>query len=513
MSTRTLAAERDSYRNIVSSSSLIGGAQVVRLLAGAGAAKVAALALGPAGVGTLAYYQSIVDLAVTISGFGVASGAVRAIADADARADARKVHRTALALKRALAVSGALGGLVVAASSHRITSVLSGQSGGPPSGTALLGVAVAFTVMTAGMAATMQGLRRIRQLAWHQVVSAVTTLLVGSACYVSVGANGIVPAIAISSLIAFATANRLLQERGVTSTERVSWSATANDAATLLAQGSVFLWNAVLAAAAAVLTRVWIIDTLGGVDNGLYQAAWALSGAFASFVLQAMAADFYPRAAALADSPADLNRLANEQTEAGVLLALPGLVATIVLAPFVIALFYAESFRAASDLLPWLIVGVFGRAVSWPLAYILLARRAYVLYGVSETVTTLTGVGLTWVCMVLMGIEGVAVAFAAQYALYLAGSRILAGHVATFSWSRRAVAAMLGASAALLLALTLRRIEGAAGTLLGVTLTASVSAACAHQLARRLGSDHWLRNVASLTQARLGSVWAILIRR
>lgn len=65
---------------------------------------------------------------------------------------------------------------------------------------------------------------------------------------------------------------------------------------------------------------------------GIYQAAWALSGLFAGFVLGAMGTDFYPRLTALIRDREAAVRAVNEQTEIGILLAVPWLLATLAFA-------------------------------------------------------------------------------------------------------------------------------------------------------------------------------------
>ena len=68
------------------------------------------------------------------------------------------------------------------------------------------------------------------------------------------------------------------------------------------------------------------------------------SGSF----FRAWRADFYPRLTASAHDNTVCNRLVNEQARVGLLLAGPGVIATLTFAPLVIALFYNTRFG-----LPW----------------------------------------------------------------------------------------------------------------------------------------------------------------
>lgn len=94
------------------------------------------------------------------------------------------------------------------------------------------------------------------------------------------------------------------------------------------------------------------------VANGLYRAAGAISGVFAGFILLATGMYFYPRLTAAAQDNALVNRLVNEQTEAGILLALPGLLATIVFISWIISLLRSRAFHEAAELLPSFVLSV-----------------------------------------------------------------------------------------------------------------------------------------------------------
>ena len=83
-----------------------------------------------------------------------------------------------------------------------------------------------------------------------------------------------------------------------------------------------------------------------------------LGGLYVGFILQAMGTDFYPRLTAVSKDNAECNRLVNEQAQISLLLAGPGVIATLTLAPLVIALFYSPAFQTAVTLLRWICLGM-----------------------------------------------------------------------------------------------------------------------------------------------------------
>ena len=102
---------------------------------------------------------------------------------------------------------------------------------------------------------------------------------------------------------------------------------------------------------------------------------------YVGFVLQAMGTDFYPRLTVVAHDNRRCNQLVNEQAEISILLALPGVLATLALAPWVIQLFYSNRFDKAAEILCWQVRGTFLQVNSWPMGFIILAKgRAAALF-------------------------------------------------------------------------------------------------------------------------------------
>ena len=119
--------------------------------------------------------------------------------------------------------------------------------------------------------------------------------------------------------------------------------------------------SGILMMGASYGVRIIVLRDSGLSGAGLYQAGWALGGLYVGFVLQAMGADFYPRLVQHISDHREMNRLVNEQAHVSVLLAGPGVVATLALSPDLIALFFSENFVPAVECCG-------GYASAWPCA-------------------------------------------------------------------------------------------------------------------------------------------------
>src|SRR5690606_18879305 len=170
--------------------------------------------------------------------------------------------------------------------------------------------------------------------------------------------------------------------------------------------------------AAAYAARMLVLRQVGLEAAGLHHAAWTLGGLYIGFILQAMGADFYPRLVAAVKDAAEANRLVNEQAQVSLLLAGPGVIATLTFAPLVLALFYSAEFAGAVDVLRWICLGIALRVISWPMGFIIIAKSRQIVFFVSELAWTLVNVGLTWICLQAWGLAGAGIAFFASYVFH-----------------------------------------------------------------------------------------------
>jgi PST family polysaccharide transporter len=131
---------------------------------------------------------------------------------------------------------------------------------------------------------------------------------------------------------------------------------------------------------------------------------------YVSFILGAMATDFYPRLTAIATDNVASNRLVNEQTEIGLLIGSPGVLATLTFAPLVIFLFYSSKFGPAVEILRWNCLGMLLRVASWPLSYVLLAKGEMQLFLWIEILKDCVQLALIWICLLVFGLIGTGVA-------------------------------------------------------------------------------------------------------
>lgn len=402
-----------SYSSILKSSSIVGGAEVINYGVGLLRTKAVALLLGPSGIGLLGLYNNLQQALVTFAGAGVSFSGVREIAKDAEGVNSEATARVAHAVRRISLLLGLLGALVAATLARPLSGWVFEDATHAPS-VALLGVAVCLLVVSGGQKALVQGCRRIGDIARIQVLSAVLSTLLAVGLYAWLGRGGILPVLILTACCNLSLTWHFSRKIELVATQ-VRWKEVFAEAKPLLGLGLAFMWSMLLMSLVDLFIRSFILRELGIDSVGIYQAAWAISGLFASFILNAMGADFYPRLTAVQSNHPEMVRLINEQTEIGILLALPGILGTLAFAPWVMALLYSAKFTVGAQLLPWLVLGVFGRVVMWPMGFVFLAKGAKGHFAAIETVLKIPRVLFVIILVKEWGLVGAAVAWPINY--------------------------------------------------------------------------------------------------
>lgn len=480
-----------SYGEILRSSSIIGGAQAIQYIVGLVQVKIIAVLLGPTGLGLIGLYQSTMGLLGTVSGLGIRSSGVREVAKEHSKEDSRRAAQTVVVLRRTCWLTGLLGWAIAALLSAQISELVFGNRDHAVA-IAVLGGALLLSSVSGGQLALLQGVRRIGDLARVSVVAMLLNTVMALGLYTWLGQAGIVPVLFLTAAISLAV-SWWFARRVPVEPVSVSFQETAATARKLVSLGFAFMWGALLTTGIDLFTRSLITREYGVDGVGLYQAAWVLSGMFAGFVLGAMGADFYPRLTAAIADRVEAVRLVNEQIEIGILLVLPGLLATIALAPLAIRILYTAEFLPAAAMLPWFLVGVFGRVVSWPIGFIQHAKGTVQWFLATQTLFAVIHVALILLLFPRYGLMGVAYAFVALYAFHAPIIMWVGSKLIGFQWSaqvrmllvRSAMAVALGVLASLAL-------NDWLATLVGTAIALAAGVACMRGLTARLGTGHKL---------------------
>jgi O-antigen/teichoic acid export membrane protein len=427
-----------SYRQILRSSSIIGGASVINIAVGLLRIKVAAVLLGPAGVGLIGLLTNLAGTASAVAGLGVGSVGTRQIAEAVGRNDAAAMA----AARRALFWGSLVLALLGAAVFWSLRGVLAVRVLGDASLAGEVGwlaLVVGLTVAAASQTALLNGMRQIGDLARVSVLSALLSTLLGIGALMLWGRSGLVAFLIAAPLASFLLGHVYVARLPKIQAPRTPLPVLAGQWRALAKLGAAFMVAGLAATLGQLLVRTLVQRQLGADALGYFQAAATISMTYIGFVLTAMGTDYYPRLTAAIHDHAAVNRMVNEQTEVALLLAGPVFLAMMGLAPWVIELLYSQRFHPAAEVLRWQVLGDILKVVSWPLGFIILAAGNGRTFMLTETLAISVFVILTWLGLPFMGVAASGMAFFAMYAIYVPLVYWLARRRTGFRWTRSVV--------------------------------------------------------------------------
>ena len=421
-----------SYGQILKSSALIGGSSVINILLGIIRTKFLAVLLGPSGVGLMGLYNSITTTVGLATSMGINTTGIRQIAEAAATNDQTRIARAVTVLRRSAFFRGTLGALIVLLFAVPICQFSFGNRE-HASGLAMLAITVLLGSILGGQSALLQGMRRIGDIAKVGMWGALNGTLLSIPLVYFFGQNGIVPfllAVSVTSLVSSWWYARKIQVPPV----KMGWWETLTEARSMLKLGAAVMAGAVMTNLVTYAARVLIVRHLDLDAAGQYQAAWTLSGLYAGFVMQAMGTDFYPRLTATGADNQASNRLINEQVEVGLLMAAPGILATLAFAPLAIKIFYSSGFGPAGEILRWQVLGILLRVATWPLGYVLLARAKSKWFFWTELAANLAHLLFLFVGLKLWGLVGTGIAFLGLSLFHAIQINVIVRRMTDFRW-------------------------------------------------------------------------------
>ncbi|WP_394775116.1 oligosaccharide flippase family protein [Flavobacterium sp.] len=360
---------KESYKQIFKSTTIVGGAQIINILIGIIRNKIIAILLGPAGVGIAGIFQTIVELVRNGTGLGINFSGVKNVAENNA--DSQRVARTILILRRWEFGTGLVGTLVVVI----LCNFFSNYSFGSDKYTysiALMSVTLLISAVSAGQLAILQGLRRIKEMAKATLLGSILGTAVSLPIFWWLGISGIVPSMIITALgslfFSWIYARKVITEK-----LDLSWSQTFFEGLGMAKLGFFIVVNGFVATASLYVVRVMIRSHLGMESVGYFQAVWIISTMYVNILLNSMLADYFPRLSSIKEDKAASNNLINQQLEMTLLVGTPMLMGMIAFASLSISVLYTNSFHTAIPVLKWQMMASFFTFINYTIGVLYLS--------------------------------------------------------------------------------------------------------------------------------------------
>lgn len=402
-------------RTIVKAMGVFGSIQVFNILCSVVRTKLVALWIGPLGMGLFAIFNSAIDMIVNIANFGMRTSATRSISMASDNPD--KLNRISVAARRWAMWLGALGAIAMIIASPWLSEMSFGDRS-HVWGYVILAIAVFANSLTLGEQAVMQGTSMLKKLAQASFYGALVGLILSIPLYYFLGEQSIVPSILCYSLSVLIF-SYLIRKKGI---GLQSCTLTIKDT---LAIGKDFLKLGIFITLTDVVSQTSnyiFISYLNNVANtetvGYYQAGYTLIARYTGLILSALCVEYFPRLSKVAHSNMKLNIFVSQEINIALMVLIPIIVAFILFRRLIISILYSDAFFIIETFISVGIIGMIFRAVSWSMAYVILAKGKGKLFFVIEVFDLLVFLVLYIVAFNLYGIDGFGYAFLLWYLEY-----------------------------------------------------------------------------------------------
>ncbi|MGE8538902.1 MAG: O-antigen translocase [Acinetobacter sp.] len=177
------------------------------------------------------------------------------------------------------------------------------------------------------------------------------------------------------------------------------------------------LVSAICVPLSQMLIRAYLTQEFGLAYAGYWEAMIRLSAAYLMLATTTLGVYYLPRFSELNN----INEIKNEVYLGYKFifpLAIAGGMSIFILREWIINLLFSPSFSPMQNLFFWQMMGDALKIGSWILAYLMLSKAMIKLYILTEIISTLSLITLTYICTKISGFEGVSIAHLINYGMY-----------------------------------------------------------------------------------------------
>lgn len=412
-----MTEEQSSYRQIMKATSLFGGVQVFNIIISIIRSKFIAVLLGPMGMGISGLLTTTTGFISGLTNFGLGTSAVKDIAAAHGSGNQERVAVVVSVFRRLVWVTGLIGMILTIILSPWLSQITFGNKD-YTFAFILISITLLLNQVSSGQNVLLQGTRQLKYLAQAGMIGSVLGLITTVPLYYFYGLDGIVPAIIITAVTTLLLTWYFAQKIKIEPV-KVNRALTISEGKGMLQMGFMISLSGLITLGASYIVRIFISNT-GGIDQvGLYNAGFAIIGSYVGLVFTAMSTDYYPRLSAVAHDNKQCKAVINQQAEIALLILGPIIAGFIIFIHWIIVILYSNKFVAIDAMINYAALGILFKAASWSIAFVFLAKGASKLYFWSELITNIYLLGFNIIGYYLGGLTGLGISFLAAYILYL----------------------------------------------------------------------------------------------
>jgi PST family polysaccharide transporter len=377
--------------------------------------KLAAMWMQAVGVGLLGIFNITTDTISNLTDLGLRQSSVR-----DVALHGKERGRLALivaVVRRWCRCSGLLGAVVVSGLCVPL-SLWFFKTPGQWWQFALLSVTLLLNAIAGGEQAILQGTSALRPLAKISFLGSLLGLIISVPIFYFMGSDG-----ALYSVIAYSVtvmgATLFYRYRGPVE-KNVKRKEFVREGRGFVTLGAYMAVAACVSNLAQMAFIAFLSRESTGEEVGLFQAGSTIVVRYVGMIFSAVGMEYYPRLAANVFSRKRISTFVNHEITLLLLVLTPVVLLFLLLRVYVVRILYAPEFDPIIPFISFAILSYVFKAVSWCMAFVVLARGDGRIFILTESVDAVIGLSLSVVCYKIGGLAAVGVAYILWYLCYTA---------------------------------------------------------------------------------------------
>lgn len=423
-----------SYSQIAKATGIFGGVQVINILISFTRSKFVAILLGTTGIGVLGMFTNTINIVSSITNLGITFSAVRTISEASATNNESVISHTVITFRRWTYFTAIFGAVITIVLANQL-SIWNFDNEQYTSAFIWLSIALLLQALNSGQLILLQGMQKLKQLAKANVFGSIIGLFLSLPLYYYLGFNGILPAIILTIFINLIFSYYFSMQVGIRKVSQTFYTSFI-DGISMVKLGSIMMLSGFVTTGVVYLIRIYISQNGGLKQVGLYTAAWSILNGYVSMIFTAMGTDYFPRLSAVHQDNIEIKRLVNEQAEVAILILGPILILFSSILPEIVQLLFTSEFLPIVSLIQWALIGIFFKAASWSIAFIILAKGDKKIFLISEISINVIILLSNIIFYRFFKLAGIGSAFSLSYLIYLILILLIVRTKYNFSFAR-----------------------------------------------------------------------------
>lgn len=362
----------------------------------------------------MAIYQGGIDQLTALFGLNLRQSAVRDISLAQTE---QETARTIYVTRRLALLLGLLGFLFTLAAAP-LLSYFSFGNYSHSLQFALLSPLPLLMCLRDAEQAVMQGTERLKILARSNLWPTIAAVLITIPLIYFFRLKAIIPVILIYALC-FWGASYLLRVRTAVKAPSMSIAELFRTGKPMLSLGLCMTIAAFANLAMAFAFTSWLNRDFSTSTVGVFRGGFTMLNTYVGVIFSAIALEFYPRLTRNISHLRATSTVVAHESTVSIAVLLPLIAGMACCCDFVVDLLFTGQYRAMTPYVSLAMAAMPARALSWCMAYTILARGKGATYVVTELLSESVALALNIIFFRQMGFAGLGIAYILWYVFYV----------------------------------------------------------------------------------------------